>query len=96
MTVERILTLDFGDIRAIRVVCAKCKATVSMRLDETVRLPRNCPNCNEEWFSNFHPANGRDAQAIADAVKAASNFARRADLAFSLRLEMDDPSQVPK
>jgi hypothetical protein len=50
MTAEHITLVEPTDLRAIRIVCKKCRCTLTIQLDETIRIPSDCPVCKERWW----------------------------------------------
>ena len=50
MTITTRALVDFKDIRALRLICQKCKTALSLSTDEELNLPERCPNCRTDWF----------------------------------------------
>jgi hypothetical protein len=69
MTSVHLVVVEPSDIRGLRVECRKCQAAVSLRLDQTIRLPQSCPSCNAVWFDNLHPAIRDTFEELAHALK---------------------------
>ena len=52
-TMTRIM-FDVSDIKTVRVHCVECPITVVLPPNASYdMLPRNCPNCGNQWESSF-------------------------------------------
>jgi hypothetical protein len=49
MTAEHLTLLDPNDLRSIRMQCKKCRCSITIQLDQTIRVPTECPSCRETW-----------------------------------------------
>jgi hypothetical protein len=65
MTREHRLVLSLDEIQAVRWTCPQCKAAITFRLEETIRLPDQCPACNDPLMG-----------AVEEATKTAREFLR--------------------
>jgi hypothetical protein len=52
MTAEHITLVEPTDLRGMRIVCHKCRCSLSLQFDETVRIPSDCPVCRETWWTD--------------------------------------------
>jgi hypothetical protein len=92
MTAEQITLIEPSDLRAIRLVCSKCRASVTVRLNETVSIPTKCPVCEMNWNETRSLATPHAALALANALKAFCETDRQ-DRRFMLHFEMPTPKQ---
>ena len=52
MTFESKIVVGLGDIMAVIFECRKCQTRVSVK-PERLHIPYKCPNCGEQWHSDF-------------------------------------------
>lgn len=82
MTITRRLVVDLADIQALRIVCRRCHAVLSLRLTETVHVPADCPNCKAEWNKDQAGQRFQPADALVTALKAPAPHAYIVQLEF--------------
>jgi hypothetical protein len=51
------------------MVCSKCRGSVTIFINETVRVPENCPACLNEWRSEEHRGIPTAAETLTRALK---------------------------
>jgi hypothetical protein len=70
VTREERVFVGVDEIRALRWTCSTCRVAISYPLDQTIRLPRNCPSCNADAVDdpNFRPQHAAYHRFV-DAVK---------------------------
>jgi hypothetical protein len=93
MTIRPMVVVGLADVDSIRVECARCHAALSVRLDQTVRLPYGCPNCQEPWGDRINPAADEFravAESVVDALKTLSGMGRRESPHFTVSLEVPE------
>ena len=88
MTAEHITLIGATDFKALRVVCGKCRASLSLQLDETINIPSDCPVCAAKWLDARAPATPSAAEALATAVK---SYRAAKDHRFTLQFELVQP-----
>lgn len=91
MTSEHITILEPNDLRAMRIVCKKCRASISVQLDETIRFPTECPLCREEWREAAY-GNLTTAEALGRALKAWQSTERQDQQKYNVRFEVQTSS----
>lgn len=69
MTAEHLTILEPDDLRAIRIGCRKCKSSLAIRLNETIRVPDKCPACGEFWRARETQGAPTAAEALGQAIK---------------------------
>ena len=91
MVKESRIVFGPSDIDRLRVVC-KCGGEVVFPMhDNAIRLPRECPQCNDEWTSDF----AGYASTTHAATEALSKSMRKLekcekDAPFSVLFELQD------
>jgi hypothetical protein len=70
MTAEHLTLLEPRDVRAIRIVCTRCRSALTLQLEETIHVPEACPVCREDWDRSPSGATPvREAEMLARAFK---------------------------
>ena len=70
MTAEHLTIIEPADLRAMRLVCLKCRGSVTIRLNETINVPGQCPVCGTAWKDNDNSrATVASAESLGNAVK---------------------------
>ncbi len=87
MTVEHVTVLAPGEVRAIRLVCKKCKSALTIALDQTITVPKDCPVCRLAWQDARTLGAAEQLERLADALKVWS----RTTAPFDLGLELAAP-----
>lgn len=93
MTTEKRFVVRFTDIKAIRLECKRCHATIGLPPDNwkqaTIEM-LSCKNCGHEWMKPM----GASEKALAKMSDAIRDLIRDADgLGFELQLEFDGPEE---
>ena len=72
MTAEHLTLLEPNDLRAMRIVCKKCRGSILLQLNETIGITPQCPVCNEPWqLPEPHGSRApQAAAALGNALKA--------------------------
>ncbi len=48
--------IELGDLAAVVISCAICRASVALPMNAAqLRLPDSCPNCRREWSTPLMP-----------------------------------------
>jgi hypothetical protein len=55
MTEETRTTIELQDVVAIEFGCRRCSAKFVLAFNEHLTIPRQCANCQEEWFGLGRP-----------------------------------------
>ncbi len=59
------IMFDVSDIKAVQVHCAECPMTVVLPPKASYdKLPRNCPNCGNQWESSFSDQRSPEAHLL--------------------------------
>jgi hypothetical protein len=69
MTREHRLVLSLDEIKAVRWHCPKCKAAITYALNESIRLPDQCPACLDPLMGPIEEAT-KAARAFIQTLKA--------------------------
>lgn len=69
MTREHRLVLSLDEITAVRWTCPRCRVAVTYALTESIRLPDQCPACNDPLLDA--EAATKTAQIVVQALKGA-------------------------
>jgi hypothetical protein len=91
MTAEHITLIEPTDLRAIRIVCKKCRSSLAIQIDETVRIPSECPVCRESWFQEQQITGKASAP---DLIVAALKTWRAKEHTFILQFEVATTHEV--
>ncbi len=83
MTIETKASINFADINAVEFHCKQCGAILIRKLDEMLRVPRACGNCDAQW--NF--ADGPEGQELLRFFRRLLAY-RSIGFAFDLRLQV--------
>ena len=76
MTREDRLIVSLDEIAAIRWECPQCRVAVSFHLDESIRLPRQCPACHHDAYDPDARSEDRIAEHFVQALKGMLRFQR--------------------
>ena len=89
MTIIKDYSIEISDIKSIRLVCHKCKASLSFPPADIRREPENCPNCGESWFA-LRTAELKQLRSLLDAL---TFFAERVGTPVcQIQLDISQPS----
>lgn len=91
MTAEQITLLESSDLRAMRMVCTKCRGSLSIYIDETFHVPDKCPACGFVWRAEEHYGTPTAAETVGKALKAWIQSERDKNPPFVLRFEITRP-----
>lgn len=69
MTREERWIVSLDEIRAIRWECPNCHVAMSYAMDETVKLPANCPSCNTDLLDTFRRPSDQVYTTFVQALK---------------------------
>jgi len=51
MTISKDYSINMSDIKAVRLLCHKCKTSLSLPATDIRKdPPEHCANCGEDWF----------------------------------------------
>lgn len=85
MTVEHLTLIEPNDLRAVRIICNRCRGALSLQLTETLRIPPHCPSCHDDWESH-----AQSAHDVANALKRWMVASREKQPPFVLRFEITE------
>jgi len=88
MTVEQITVITPSDLIAMRVACTKCQASLSLQLNQTIRVPDECPVCSTPWREQRSMGAPTEAERLGNAIKAWLEAERQKQPNFSLKFEI--------
>jgi hypothetical protein len=91
MTAEHVTLIGAGDLIALRIICSQCRASLSLQLNETVRVPTECPVCAAGWRNPKDPMGQTEAERLARAIKTWQDTERQNQHNFALKFEMSGP-----
>jgi hypothetical protein len=89
MSAERVVAIDLSELKAIKLQCPQCRASVAVPIAriEALSIPAACPGCSAEWRRG-----PQEIETSLNNIVHALNTWRRieSDLkpAFELRFEM--------
>jgi hypothetical protein len=95
MTSEYVVSIAVGDLTAVRLVCRKCQAVVSLQFEKATRLPPTCVGCGAQWEAPSGLSMGHLVQLLLEAMRGWKNAEASHDPPFALRFELP-PSEKPK
>jgi len=84
MTSENVIRAGLEDVRAIRVQCADCKASVTFSPDSWEKIPYSCANCGKQWIVN----NSADAKHMEALQRLFTQFRGTNERNFSVQFEL--------
>jgi DNA-directed RNA polymerase subunit RPC12/RpoP len=85
MTREDRWIVSLDEVQGLRWRCARCSVSVSYALDETIRIPTQCPSCGLEVIPDDFTENGKIVRSFIATLKAL----RRTEMPVKLFLEFD-------
>jgi len=88
MTAEHLTLLLPSDLRSMRIVCAKCHGSLSIRLNETVRVPNDCPVCGQAWKDGQSSGSATAAENLVNSLKSWLSIEHEKKPPFSLQFEI--------
>ena len=88
MTAEELTLLDSSDLSAVRIVCSKCRGSLTIHIDETFHVPEACPACGNVWRALQYQGIPTAAEQVTKALKAWIQFERDKESPFVLRFEI--------
>ena len=90
MTISKDLSISLSDIKAVRLLCHKCKASVSLPpADIRKEPPEECVNCGEGWFGS----NTVEMSELKHLLKALRDLSQRDGTPVcQVRLEVTQPN----
>ena len=88
MTAEHVTILEPTDLRALRVACRKCRAAITVQLNETVSVPPKCPLCGVVWQDQQTFDAPQAAVSLANALKTWLQIDRETKPQFALGFEI--------
>jgi hypothetical protein len=89
MTAEHLTILEPSDLRSMRLVCIKCRGSVTIRLNETINTPGQCPACGNGWRVPEHQGAANAAERLGFAVKQWLEFANTGRAPFTFHFEIE-------
>lgn len=88
MTREMRTMIEFGDVKALEIECAKCHHRIAKPADSVFPLPLNCPaGCGAVWMP-YRDALKNLQDAIYQLKTFSTNFSADSKPPFSVRLEV--------
>jgi hypothetical protein len=83
MTVETKTTVEFKDLFAVEFHCGACGAIIVRKLDQQIRIPIVCGNCDRQYDLPVSPR----LQALLQLFRSMARFSGE-ELSYELRLEV--------
>lgn len=94
MTSEHLLVLEPSDIRCLRIECLKCHVVMSFRLDQTIRIPNDCPACGDDWFHGFAQEGVMAFNQLTNGLKEWLRMHQKLQPGIRVGFEFSDPNYV--
>jgi hypothetical protein len=91
MTAEQITLLEPNDFKAFRVACTKCRSSITIQFNETIRVPEECPVCQFAWRNHEQSGAPTAAERVGNALKTWIAFEREKNPMFTIRVEISKP-----
>jgi len=89
MTTEDRYIVDLADIRAVRLDCVGCGASVVFKSPGWDKIPYQCPACAVSWHHGEHTTEFQNVNRLAVGLR--TTIAAIPNMAFRVRLELDEP-----
>jgi hypothetical protein len=83
MAIELKGTIELKDLTAVEFRCKRCGHASIRRLDDQLRVPALCGNCDAHWQADS------EAQALLQFLRNLASYAAK-DRAYSLRLHVEE------
>jgi hypothetical protein len=87
MTTDNRWLFDLEDIVQIHMVCVKCNAAFSVPQDKLKRMPSQCVNCDE----SFYTRGSKEDEALGRLQSALDAMSRIRGANFKVRFEIAAP-----
>ncbi len=77
-----------ADVLSVRLSCTKCKASISLPVEERAHGLEYCPHCRCDWF----PDGSIDLQVLVALIRALASLRnRKAEAPCSVEMEFEQP-----
>jgi DNA-directed RNA polymerase subunit RPC12/RpoP len=89
MTISKEYSIEVSEIKAVRLICHKCQASLSLPPSDIKQdPPEHCPNCGTDWFL-FRSIELQQLKSFLLSIKAFSERTGKPEC--QVRLEISQP-----
>jgi hypothetical protein len=96
MTVEKKILIAPQDILSLGYECQHCHSTYLVPLDKLSRITTSCPNCKEEWVSDFASGGVHSDVSILNNFTQLLKILPTRNVGVSIRLEIREQKKEPE